>query len=102
MRQLAAALPQQVAVTVGFDEALAHQIEAGADAFLMPSAYEPCGLNQMYSQRYGTVPIVHATGGIRQALPCASITLIWRCGDLLDPGDGSSRFQRSSFARSTP
>jgi starch synthase len=64
MRLLAAAMPQQVAVTVGFDEGLAHLIEAGADAFLMPSAYEPCGLNQMYSQRYGTVPIVHATGGL--------------------------------------
>jgi starch synthase len=68
MLQLAAALPQQVTVTVGFDEALAHQIEAGADAFLMPSAYEPCGLNQMYSQRYGTIPIVHATGGLKDTV----------------------------------
>jgi starch synthase len=68
MRLLAAALPQQVSVTLGFDERLAHQIEAGADAFLMPSAYEPCGLNQMYSQRYGTVPIVHATGGLHDTV----------------------------------
>ncbi len=60
--------PQQVAVTVGFDEGLAHLIEGGADAFLMPSAYEPCGLNQMYSQRYGTVPIVHATGGLKDTV----------------------------------
>jgi starch synthase len=68
MRRLAVALPQQVAVTVGFDETLAHQIEAGADAFLMPSAYEPCGLNQMYSQRYGTIPVVHATGGLKDTV----------------------------------
>jgi starch synthase len=68
MRALAAAYPQQVSVTVGFDEGLAHLIEAGADAFLMPSAYEPCGLNQMYSQRYGTAPIVHATGGLKDTV----------------------------------
>ncbi|MEO8604506.1 MAG: glycogen synthase GlgA [bacterium] len=68
VRQLAAEFPAQVSATVGFDEALAHRIEAGADAFLMPSAYEPCGLNQMYSQRYGTVPIVHATGGLRDTV----------------------------------
>lgn len=68
VRTLAQAYPTQVAATVGFDEALAHQIEAGADAFVMPSAYEPCGLNQMYSQRYGTVPIVHATGGLKDTV----------------------------------
>jgi starch synthase len=62
--RLARAHPERVAVRLGFDDALAHLIEAGADAFLMPSAYEPCGLNQMYSQRYGTVPIVRATGGL--------------------------------------
>ena len=56
--------PRRVASKVGFDEALAHRIEAGADLFLMPSRFEPCGLNQMYSMRYGTVPIVHATGGL--------------------------------------
>ncbi len=49
---------------VGFNESLAHRIEAGADIFLMPSRFEPCGLNQMYSMRYGTVPVVHATGGL--------------------------------------
>jgi starch synthase len=68
MRALAAAHPRQVVVSIGFDEGLAHLIEAGADAFLMPSAYEPCGLNQMYSQRYGTVPIVHATGGLKDTV----------------------------------
>lgn len=56
--------PRQVGVYKGFNEPLAHQIEAGADIFLMPSQYEPCGLNQMYSTRYGTVPIVRATGGL--------------------------------------
>ena len=56
--------PRRVGVHVGYDESLAHQIEAGADIFLMPSRFEPCGLNQMYSQRYGTLPVVHATGGL--------------------------------------
>jgi starch synthase len=54
----------QISAYVGFDEALSHLIEAGADIFLMPSRFEPCGLNQMYSQRYGTPPVVHATGGL--------------------------------------
>lgn len=54
----------KMAVHIGFDEKLAHMIEAGADVFLMPSRFEPCGLNQMYSQRYGTLPVVHATGGL--------------------------------------
>ena len=62
--RLAARTPDRVGVRVGFDEALAHLIEAGADMFLMPSHFEPCGLNQMYSLRYGTVPIVRATGGL--------------------------------------
>jgi len=56
--------PQQVGVKIDFDDALAHKIEAGADMFLMPSRYEPCGLNQIYSLKYGTVPIVRATGGL--------------------------------------
>jgi starch synthase len=61
---LAARYPDRVAVHIGFDERLAHLIEAGADLFLMPSRFEPCGLNQMYSLRYGTVPLVRATGGL--------------------------------------
>ena len=53
-----------VAVQIRYDDALAHKIEAGSDIFLMPSRYEPCGLNQIYSLKYGTVPVVHATGGL--------------------------------------
>ena len=64
-RALAARPPGRVSATIGFDERLAHLIEAGADMFLMPSRFEPCGLNQMYSLRYGTVPIVRATGRAR-------------------------------------
>jgi len=63
-RELARRHPGQVAVTIGFDEMLAHRIEAGADIFLMPSRFEPCGLNQMYSLAYGTLPLVRATGGL--------------------------------------
>jgi starch synthase len=56
--------PQKIAVRVAYDNAVAHKIEAGSDMFLMPSRYEPCGLNQIYSLKYGTVPIVRATGGL--------------------------------------
>jgi len=63
-RGLAQAYPGKVGVQIGYDTALAHRIEAGADMFLMPSHYEPCGLNQIYSLRYGTVPVVRATGGL--------------------------------------
>jgi len=63
-RQLAVRHPARIAVRLGFDETLAHRIEAGADLFLMPSRFEPCGLNQMYSLAYGTPPIVRATGGL--------------------------------------
>jgi starch synthase len=60
--------PDRFAVRIGYDDGLAHRIEAGADMFLMPSRYEPCGLNQIYSLRYGTVPIVHATGGLEDTV----------------------------------
>jgi starch synthase len=68
VEELAATHPGQVAVRIGFDESLAHLIEAGSDAFLMPSVFEPCGLNQMYSQAYGTPPIVHAVGGLADSV----------------------------------
>ena len=61
---LAARHPGRIAVRIAFDEALAHAVEAGADLFLMPSRFEPCGLNQMYSQHYGTPPVVRRTGGL--------------------------------------
>ena len=63
-RRLNKQFPSKIAVKVAYDNALAHKIEAGADMFLMPSRYEPCGLNQIYSLKYGTVPIVRATGGL--------------------------------------
>jgi len=65
---LADAHPGRIGVHVGFDERLAHLIEAGADAFVMPSRYEPCGLNQMYSLRYGTPPVVRAAGGLNDTV----------------------------------
>jgi starch synthase len=63
-RQLQTRFPKKLAVRIGYDEALAHRIEAGCDLYVMPSKFEPCGLNQMYSLRYGTPPIVRATGGL--------------------------------------
>lgn len=73
---MAARHPRQFAVTIGFDEALSHLIEAGADIFLMPSRFEPCGLNQMYSLRYGTAPIVRRTGGLADTVvDCTPETL---------------------------
>ena len=63
-RRLNKQFPQKIAVKVAYDNAVAHKIEAGSDMFLMPSRYEPCGLNQIYSLKYGTVPIVRATGGL--------------------------------------
>jgi starch synthase len=68
LTRLNAAYPQKIGVRLGFDDTLAHQVEAGSDCFLMPSRYEPCGLNQLYSLRYGTVPIVRATGGLRDTV----------------------------------
>jgi starch synthase len=64
LTELARRYPQRMSVTLCFDESLAHQIEAGADIFLMPSIYEPSGLNQLYSMRYGTIPVVRQTGGL--------------------------------------
>jgi starch synthase len=64
LEQMAARHPRRAAVRIGYSNPLSHKIEAGADAFVMPSRYEPCGLNQIYSLRYGAVPVVRATGGL--------------------------------------
>jgi starch synthase len=64
LRILRARFPDKVGISIGYDEALSHQIEAGSDVFLMPSRFEPCGLNQLYSLRYGTLPVVRNTGGL--------------------------------------
>ena len=68
LRAMAARHPRKMAVRIAFEEALAHKIEAGADLFLMPSRYEPGGLNQIYSLKYGTIPIVRATGGLKDTV----------------------------------
>jgi starch synthase len=68
LQELQDAFPAQVRVRLAQDEALAHQLEAGADIFLMPSQFEPCGLSQLYSFKYGTVPVVRATGGLRDTV----------------------------------
>jgi starch synthase len=67
-RAAAARYSGRIGVRIGFDEPLAHQIEAGADLFLMPSLYEPCGLNQMFSLKYGTIPVVRAVGGLKDSV----------------------------------
>ena len=67
-KKIAEKYPHKMALTIGYSEVLAHQIEAGSDIFLMPSIFEPCGLNQMYSLRYGTLPIVNAVGGLRDTV----------------------------------
>jgi len=75
-RDLSHRYPGKIGVHIGFSEELSHRIEAGADMFVMPSRFEPCGLNQFYSQRYGTPPIVHATGGLADSVvDCTEATL---------------------------
>ncbi|MBW4933199.1 glycogen synthase GlgA [Marinobacter sp. F4206] len=68
LKELSLKWPDRVSLTLGYDEALAHRITAGCDLFLMPSRFEPCGLNQMYSLRYGTIPVVHSVGGLRDTV----------------------------------
>ncbi|MCH2211234.1 MAG: glycogen synthase GlgA [Fuerstiella sp.] len=72
LRQLSERFSSRVAVVIGFDDSLAHQVEAGSDVFLMPSRFEPCGLNQMYSLRYGTVPVVRRVGGLADSVTDAN------------------------------
>jgi starch synthase len=68
LKNIAEQYPQKIAVTLGYNESFAHRIEASSDIFLMPSIFEPCGLNQLYSLRYGTLPVVHAVGGLRDTV----------------------------------
>ncbi|MGO4884610.1 MAG: glycogen synthase GlgA [Bryobacteraceae bacterium] len=88
--------PARIAVRIGYDNALAHKIEAGADLFLMPSRYEPCGLNQIYSLRYGTVPLVRATGGLDDTIEPGTGFKFWEySGEALV---GGLRAARQAFA----
>lgn len=80
----------RVGVKIGYDNALAHKIEAGADMFLMPSRYEPCGLNQIYSLRYGTVPIVRATGGLDDTVQSFEPKTLQGTGFKFDAYDGKA------------
>lgn len=68
LTEIANTHPGRVSVTIGYNESFAHRIEASSDIFLMPSLFEPCGLNQLYSLRYGTLPVVHAVGGLRDTV----------------------------------
>ena len=72
MRRWPAAHPGRVAVRIGYDEALSHRMFAGGDAVLVPSRFEPCGLTQMYGLRYGTLPVVAATGGLADTVITAN------------------------------
>jgi len=76
LRLLAEQYPERVFVHIGYSESLAHLVEAASDLFLMPSRFEPCGLNQMYSQAYGTPPVVHATGGLKDTVVDANETTL--------------------------
>ena len=87
--------PHDVGLFIGFDESLAHLVEAGSDVFLMPSRFEPCGMNQMYSQRYGTPPIVNATGGLADTViespPAAQTGFVMKEATVHELIDAASR-----------
>jgi starch synthase len=105
LRDAAAQHPTQVAVTLGFDEPLAHLMEAGADAFLMPSRFEPCGLNQMYSQAYGTPPIVAPVGGLLDSVVDATTDPAQGTGFVMTTGDADGlrdALQRALMAWRNP
>jgi starch synthase len=87
LRERAKLFPASVAVCTGFDEGLAHRFEAAGDFFLMPSRFEPCGLSQMYSLRYGTPPIVRATGGLADTVTDASADLSSGTGFVFRPAE---------------
>jgi starch synthase len=89
-RDLAAELPGRAAARIGYDNRLAHRIEAGADFFLMPSRFEPCGLNQLYSLAYGTLPIVRRTGGLADTVEAWSPGAAEATGIVFDHADGAA------------
>jgi starch synthase len=94
--EMAARHPTRIAVQIGYNNALAHKVEAGADIFLMPSRYEPCGLNQIYSLKYGTVPLVRATGGLDDTIEPGTGFKFWEySGNALA---GALRVAREAFA----
>jgi len=104
LQGMAERCPDKVATRIGFDEELAHQIEAGADIYLMPSRYEPCGLNQLYSQIYGTVPLVRAVGGLADSVVDASTENLSRktaTGFCFEPYDSASLASQVSRAVET-
>ncbi|MBI3783609.1 MAG: glycogen synthase GlgA [Deltaproteobacteria bacterium] len=92
-RALSAAHPGRMATRIEFDNRVAHQIEAGSDVFLMPSRYEPCGLNQMYSVRYGTVPVVRATGGLADSIVDVDEAPGYGTGFKFGPASGEALLQ---------
>jgi starch synthase len=92
-RSLAAAYPDRVGVKIAYDDTVAHQVEAGADIFLMPSRYEPCGLNQIYSLKYGTVPVVRATGGLDDTIEPFDLQLGTGTGFKFEEYSGSALVQ---------
>jgi starch synthase len=81
LRKAMAQYPGQCAATIGYNEPLAHRIIAGADAFLMPSRFEPCGLSQLYALRYGTVPIVRRVGGLADTVSDATTGIVFDAAD---------------------
>lgn len=87
---LAKKFPKSFAIKIAYDNALAHLIEAGADIFLMPSRYEPCGLNQLYSLRYGTVPIVRGVGGLEDTIT-----------DFTDNPEGGTGFKFYDYSKTS-
>ena len=91
LRQLAAAAPHRVSLCARLDELMSHLVEAGSDFFLMPSVFEPCGLNQMYSQIYGTVPIVSRVGGLADTVSDADELPVTGTGLMCEPNAASLR-----------
>ena len=90
----------KISVKIAYDNLLAHKIEAGADMFLMPSRYEPCGLNQIYSLRYGTVPIVRATGGLDDTIEAFNPETGGGTGFKFQGYDGAALLKASPVRRS--